>query len=126
MTQDFVKMAQDAMKPALKLAENNTALTVKLLQSQSAGVAELLQGNLEHVRALVETDDLKAAAEMQQKYVEGLNQKLVTMARDNAAAVEAAVAEAGKIFEGSVAEVQAEARKAAENMEPGSGAKKKS
>jgi hypothetical protein len=54
---------------------------------------------------------------MQQKYVEALNEKLVAVAKDNASAIEAAIAEAGKIFEGSIAEVQAQARKTAENIE---------
>jgi hypothetical protein len=35
MYEDFMKMAQDSMKPMLKLAENNTALAVKLLNSQT-------------------------------------------------------------------------------------------
>ena len=117
MYEDFVKLAQDSLKPVVKLAENNTALAVKLLQSQTENAAELMQGNLEHVKALVETKDLNVAVEMQQKYVEALNDKLVNAAKDNAAAIEAAVSEAGKIFEGSLAEVQAQAKKTVENIE---------
>jgi hypothetical protein len=99
------------------MAENNTALTVKLLKAQADTTTEMLQGNLTHMQALAETKDLNAAVEMQQKYVEALNEKLVTIAKDNTSAIEAAVAEAGKIFEGSLAEVQAQARKTAENIE---------
>ena len=117
MYEDFMKMAQDSMKPMLKIAENNTAMAVKLMKAQSDSATELLQSNLAHVQALVETKDLNVAVEMQQKYVETVNEKLATVARDNAAVVEAAVTEAGKIFEGSVAEVQAQAKKAAETME---------
>lgn len=117
MYEDFVKMAQESLKPAMKLAENNTALAVKLVQAQAENAAELLQGNLDHVKALVETKDLNVAVEMQQKYVETLNDKLVTAAKDNAAAIEAAVSEAGKIFEGSLAEVQAQAKKTVEKIE---------
>jgi len=117
MHDEFVKLAQDAMKPALKLAESNTALVVKLLQSQSANTTTLLQENLAHAKALAGTGDLNQAIEMQQKFVESLNEKLVTAAKDNAAAIEAAIAEAGKIFEGSMVEVQAQARKAVESIE---------
>jgi hypothetical protein len=117
MYEDFVKFAQESLKPVVKLAENNTALTVKLMQSQTANAAELMQGNLDHVKALVETKDLNAAVEMQQKYVEALNDKLVNAAKENASAIEAAVSEAGKIFEGSLAEVQAQAKKTVENLE---------
>ncbi len=117
MYEDFVKMAQDSLKPAMKLAENNTALAVKLLQSQSDNATQLLQGNLDHVKALMETKDLNAVVEMQQKYVEALNDKLVTAAKENTAAIEAAVAEAGKIFEGSLADVQAQAKKTVEKIE---------
>ena len=117
MYEDFMKMAQESLKPAMKLAENNTALAVKLVQAQAENAAELLQGNLDHVKALVETKDLNVAVEMQQKYVETLNDKLVTAAKDNAAAIEAAVSEAGKIFEGSMAEVQAQAKKTVEKIE---------
>ena len=117
MYEDFVKLAQDSLKPAMKLAENNTALAVKLVQAQAENAAELLQGNLNHVKALAETKDLNVAVEMQQKYVETLNDKLVNAAKDNAAAIEAAVSEAGKIFEGSLAEVQAQAKKTVENIE---------
>ena len=69
------------------------------------------------MKALMETKDLNAAVEMQQKYVEGLNEKLIDSAKENAAVIEAAIAEAGKIFEGSFAEVQAQAKKTVEKME---------
>ena len=117
MYEDFMKLAQESLKPVMKLAQNNTALAVKLMQAQSEQTAELMQSNLAHVQALVETEDLNVAVEMQQKYVEALNEKLVHVAKDNAAVVEAAVTEAGKIFEGSLAEVQAQAKKTAANIE---------
>jgi hypothetical protein len=117
MYEDFMKLAQESLKPVMKLAENNTALAVKLMQAQSESTAELMQNNLAHVKALVETKDLNVAVEMQQKYVEVVNEKLVAVAKDNAAVVEAAVTEAGKIFEGSLAEVQAQAKKTAANIE---------
>ena len=117
MYEDFMKMAQESLKPMMKLAENNTALAVKLMKAQSEATAEMMQGNLAHVQALAETKDLNAAVEMQQKYVETLNEKLVTAAKENATVIEAAVTEAGKIFEGSIAEVQAQAKKTAENIE---------
>jgi len=117
MYEDFMKMAQESLKPMLKMVENNTALAVKLMKAQSDTTAEMLQGNLAHFQALAATKDLNAAVEMQQKYVETLNEKLVTVAKDNAAAVEAAITEAGTIFEGSIAEVQAQAKKTAESIE---------
>ena len=117
MYEDFMKMAQESLKPVMKLAENNTTLAVKLMQTQAETAAEMMQSNLAHVQALVETKDLNVAVEMQQKYVETLNEKLVTVAKDNAAVIEAAVTEAGKIFEGSLAEVQAQAKKTAQNIE---------
>jgi 4-hydroxy-3-methylbut-2-en-1-yl diphosphate synthase IspG/GcpE len=117
MYEDFMKMAQESMKPMLKMVENNTALAVKLMQAQADTTAEMLQSNLAHVQALVETKDLNVAVEMQQKYVETVNEKLAIVAKDNAAVVEAAVTEAGKIFEGSIAEVQAQAKKTAESIE---------
>jgi 4-hydroxy-3-methylbut-2-en-1-yl diphosphate synthase IspG/GcpE len=117
MYEDFMKMAQESMKPMLKIAENNTALAVKLMQAQSNSAAEMMQSNLVHVQALVETKDLNVAVEMQQKYVEAVNEKLAIVAKDNAAVVEAAATEAGKIFEGSIAEVQAQAKKTAESIE---------
>ena len=117
MYEDFMKMAQESLKPVMKLAENNTALAVKLMQAQAETTAEMMQSNLSHVQALVETKDLNVAVEMQQKYVETLNEKLATVAKDNAAVIEAAVTEAGKIFEGSLADVQAQAKKTAQNIE---------
>jgi 4-hydroxy-3-methylbut-2-en-1-yl diphosphate synthase IspG/GcpE len=117
MYEDLIKLAQDSMKPMMKLAENNTALAVKLMQTQAQNTSEMLQGNLVHVQALVETKDLNAAVEMQQKYVESLNEKMAVVAKDNALVVESAVTEAGKIFEGSIAEVQAQAKKTVETLE---------
>ncbi len=117
MYEDFMKMAQESMKPMLKMAENNTALAVKLMQSQAETTAEMMRSNLEHVKALAEVKDMNVAVEMQQKYVETLNEKLVTVAKDNAAVIESAITEAGKIFEGSLAEVQAQAKKTAQNIE---------
>ena len=117
MYEDFMKMAQESMKPMLKMAENNTAMAVKLMKAQAETSAELMQSNLAHVQALAEIKDLNVAVEMQHKYVETLNEKLANVAKDNAAVVEAAVTEAGKIVEGSMVEVQAQAKKAAESME---------
>ena len=117
MYEDFVKLAQDSLKPVMKMAENNTALAVKLMQAQTENASELLQGNLAHMKALVETKDLNAAVEMQQKYLETLNEKLIDAAKENVSAIEAAMAEAGKIFEGSFAEVQAQAKKTVEKIE---------
>ena len=117
MYEDFVKMAQDSLKPVMKLAENNTALAVKMMQSQAENAAELMQSNLAHVQALVATKDLNDVVEMQQKYVESLNEKLVVASKENSAAIEAAVSEAGKIFEGSLAEAQAQAKKTVANIE---------
>jgi hypothetical protein len=77
----------------------------------------MLQGNLVHFQALAETKDMNAAVEMQQKYVETLNEKLAAVAKDNSTAIEEALTEAGKIFEGSIAEVQAQAKKTAESIE---------
>ena len=74
MYEDFMKMAQESLKPMLKMAENNTALAVKLMQAQADTTAEMLKGNLAHFQALAETKDLNAAVEMQQKYVEALNE----------------------------------------------------
>jgi phasin family protein len=117
MYEDFMKMAQESLKPMMKLAENNTALAVKLMKAQADSTAAMMQENLVHVQALAETKDLNAAVEMQQKYVEALNEKLVTASKENTAVIEAAVTEAGKIFEGSLAEVQAQAKKTAESIE---------
>ena len=117
MYEDFMKMAQESVKPMMKMAENNTALMVKLMQAQSETTAEMMQSNLAHMQALVETKDMNAAVEMQQKYVEALNEKLMTVAKENAAVIEAAITEAGKIFEGSLAEVQAQAKKTAQTIE---------
>ena len=117
MYEDFMKMAQESMKPMLKMAENNTALAVKMMQSQAEIATEMMQSNLAHVQALAEVKDMNVAVEMQQKYVETLNEKLMTVAKENAAVIEAAVTEAGKIFEGSLAEVQAQAKKTAQNIE---------
>lgn len=117
MYEDFMKMAQESMKPMMKLAENNTALAVKLMQAQSDSAVDMLNGNLSHLKALVASKDLNAAVEMQQKYVESLNEKLMVAAKENTAVIEAAIAEAGKIFEGSFAEVQAQAKKTVEKIE---------
>ena len=117
MYEDFMKMAQESMKPMLKMVESNTALAVKLMQAQADTTTEVMQGNLAHLQALSVTKDLNAAVEMQQKYVEMLNEKLVNVAKDNATVIESAVTEAGKVLEGSIADVQAQAKKAAESLE---------
>ena len=117
MYEDFMKMAQESMKPMLKMVESNTALAVKLMQAQADTTTEVMQGNLAHLQALSVTKDLNAAVEMQQKYVEMLNEKLVNVAKDNATVIESAVTEAGKVLEGSIADVQAQAKKAAANLE---------
>ena len=117
MYEDFVKLAQDSMKPVMTLAENNTALAVNLLKSQSEKTAEMMQSNLAHLQALAATKDVNDAVQLQQKYVETLSEKWVAASKENAAAVESALTEAGKVFEGSLAEVQAQAKKTVEKLE---------
>ena len=117
MYEDFIKLAQESIKPVLKLAENNTALAVNLLKSQSEKTAELMQSNLSHLQALSASKDVNEAVQLQQKYVEELGEKLVSASKENATAVEAALTEAGKVFEGSLAEVQAQAKKTVEKLE---------
>ena len=117
MYEDMMKMAQDSMKPMMKMVESNTAFAVKMMQSQSASVSSLMQDNLAHLQALTATKDMNAALEMQQKYVDSLNEKMANVAKENSAVVEAAISEAGKIFEGSFAEVQAQAKKTVEKLE---------
>ena len=117
MYQDFLKLTQDSLKPVMQLAENNTALAVSLLKSQSEKTVELLESNLAHLNALAETKDVNKAMQLQQQYVETLGEKLINVSKENAAAVEAAMSEAGKLFEGSLAEVQAQAKKTVEKLE---------
>jgi hypothetical protein len=117
MYQDFVKLAQESFKPVMKLAENNTALVVNLLKSQSEKTAELMESNLSHLQALAATKDVNEVVNLQQQYVEALNARLVSAGKENAAAVETALSEAGKVFEGSLADVQAQARKTVEKVE---------
>ena len=117
MYQDFLKLTQDSLKPVMQLAENNTALAVSLMKSQSEKTVELLESNLAHLNALAETKDVNKAMQLQQQYVETLGEKLINASKENAAAVEAAMSEAGKLFEGSLAEVQAQAKKTVEKLE---------
>lgn len=111
MYENFVKLAQDSLKPVMKLAENNTALAVNLLKSQSEQTTDLIQSNLSHLQALATTKDVNEVVQLQQKYVEVLGEKMVAVGKENAAVVEAAISEVGKAFEGSLAEVQAQAKK---------------
>ena len=117
MYEDFVKLAQESIKPVMQLAEKNTALAVSLMKSQSEKTAEFMQSNLTHLQALAATKDVNEAVQLQQKYVEEMGEKLVAASKENAVAVEAALAEAGKVFEGSLAEVQAQAKKTVEKLE---------
>lgn len=117
MYENFVKLAQESFKPAMKLAENNTALAVNLLKSQSEQATELFQSNLSHLQALASTKDVNEVVQLNQKYVESLGEKLTSAGKENAAAVEAAISEAGKVFEGSLAEVQAQAKKTVAKVE---------
>ncbi len=117
MYEDFVKLAQENLKPVMKLAENNTALVVNLMKSQSEKTAEIMQSNLSHFQALSASKDVNEAVYLQQKYAEDLGEKWVAVSKENAAVVEAALTEAGKVFEGSLAEVQAQAKKTVEKIE---------
>jgi hypothetical protein len=117
MYQDFVKMAQDNIKPVMQLAESNTALAVNLFKSQSEKTVDLMQSNLSHLQALSASKDMNEAVSLQQKYAEELSEKWVAASKENAAAIEAALTDAGKVFEGSLAEVQAQAKKTAQKIE---------
>ena len=70
MYEEFVKMAQDSLKPVMKLAEHNTALAVKLLNSQSVQTVEMLESNLAQIQVLAGAKDLNDAVDLQQKYVD--------------------------------------------------------
>lgn len=114
---EYSKMVREGFKPALKLAENNAALTVKLMHSHANSAADMIEANLAHMRAMVEVNDLNAAVELQQKHAESMVEKFASIARESTAAYEAAYTEAGKIFEAAYSDVQAEARKVAETFE---------
>ena len=116
MYEEFVKMAQDSLKPVMKLAEQNTALAVKLLNSQSVQTVEMLESNLAQVQVLAGAKDLNQAVELQQKFVESQGEKLLGVAKENAATIETAVGEASKIFEGSLAAAQEQAKEAVEKI----------
>jgi phasin family protein len=116
MYEDFLKMAQDSLKPVMKLAENNTALAVKLLNSQSVQTVEMLESNLAQVQVIAGAKDLNEAVDLQQKYVESMGEKMLGVAKENAATIETAVGEASKLFEGSMAEAQEQAKKAVEKI----------
>jgi len=117
MYEEFVKLTQQSLKPVMKLAENNTALVVNLVKNQSGKTADLLESNLAHLQALAATKDVNEVVQLQQDYVQSLSDKLVAAGKENAAAVEAAVSEAGKVLEGSLSDVQAQAKKAVEKVE---------
>ena len=116
MYEEFVKMAQDSLKPVMKLAEHNTALAVKLLNSQSVQTVEMLESNLAQIQVLAGAKDLNDAVDLQQKYVESQGEKWLGVAKENAATIESAVGEASKMFEGSMAEAQEQAKKAVEKI----------
>jgi len=116
MYEEFVKMAQDSLKPVMKLAEQNTALAVKLLNSQSVQTVEMLESNLAQVQVLAGAKDLNQAVELQQKFVESQGEKLLGVAKENAATIETAVGEASKIFEGSLVAAQEQAKEAVEKI----------
>ncbi|MCP4429784.1 MAG: phasin family protein [Gammaproteobacteria bacterium] len=117
MYEEFVKLAQENVKPVMKLAESNTALAVNLFKSQSEKTVDFMQSNLAHLQALSSSKDVNEAVTLQQKYVEELGEKWVTASKENAAAVEAVLTDAGKAFEGSLAEVQAQAKKTVQKIE---------
>ena len=117
MYEEFAKLAQENIKPVMKLAESNTALAVNLFKSQTEKTVDFMQSNLAHLQALSSSKDVNEVVSLQQKYVEELGEKWVAASKENAAAVEAALTDAGKAFEGSLAEVQAQAKKAAEKIE---------
>lgn len=117
MYEEYVKLAREGFKPFLKQAENNTDLAVKLLRTHTDNAVELIEGHLAHYKALAATHDLNAIVEMNMQYVEALRDKMVAVAREDAVTYEAAYTEASKIFEGSLAEAQVQAKKAAENIE---------
>ena len=117
MYQEFVKLAQENIKPVMKLAESNTALAVNLFKSQSEKTVDIMQSNLAHLQALSASKDVNEVVSLQQKYVEELGEKWVAASRENAAAVEAAVTDAGKVLEGSIADAQAQAKKTVEKIE---------
>ena len=117
MYENILKMAQENMKPFMQLAESNTALAVRLMKSQTEQTSELLTANLAHLQALAETKDLNAAVQMQQKFAESLGEKVMETAKQNTAEIESVLGEAGKVFEGSLVEVQNQAKKTVESIE---------
>ena len=117
MNEEFAKMFQESMKPVLNLAQANTDAMVKLLKTQSEAAAELMEGNLAHIQALSKVEEPQAAVELQQKYMETLTEKFGSVAKENAAVIEAAVTEASKVFESSVVDFQEQTKKAAAKIE---------
>ena len=114
MYEKALEMTKNSFKPMVQLAESNTALAVKLISRQSEKAVKMLEDNLAHVQALSAAEDFNGAVELQQKYVEAKAEEAMASARENAADIEEAVTEAGKILEGSWAEVQTQVKEAAD------------
>lgn len=105
---------QDKMKPAMEVLEINGGAVEKLFQQQSNLINDLVQSGMEHSKAVAETKDLTALAELQKTYFADLSQKLMDAAKLNLDVMVEAKDAITKVVEASFKGVQAPAKAAAE------------
>ncbi|WP_170272622.1 phasin family protein [Litorivicinus lipolyticus] len=73
---------EDAMKPMAQMVELNKKMLETLATKQADLVKELFEGSVAQAKELTATSDLSSALASQKNYLEGVQEKLVSAARD--------------------------------------------
>lgn len=109
MYNEMMNQFKAQMAPFTKAAEINKQTAEKLFGMQQTVATEMLNRGLEHVKALTESKEPKAALELQVAFFKEMEAKLNTVAEEEISALMAAKAELTEIFEKSTQEMTEEA-----------------
>jgi hypothetical protein len=109
MYNEMMNQFQAQMAPFTKAAEINKQTAEKLFGMQQTVATEMLNRGLEHVKALTESKEPKAALELQVAFFKEMEAKLNTVAEEEISALMTAKAELTEIFEKSTQEMTEEA-----------------
>lgn len=109
MYNEMMNQFKAQMAPFTKAAEINKQTAEKLFGMQQTVATEMLNRGLEHVKALTESKEPKAAYELQVAFFKEMEAKLSTVAEEEIAALMAAKTELTELFEKSTLEMTEEA-----------------
>ena len=118
MYEKFFAESKFDLKPVLDMLEINGGAVEKLVKQQADFINDLVKAGVAHSKALAESKDLTAVAELQKAYFTDFGQKVMDATKQNLDVIVDAKDQVTKVVEASFKGVQSKPAKAAPAAAP--------